>query len=47
MLYFPALVAEKEKGRQLIITRAKNSQHLGPSAMGNKATEVLFTGQVS
>jgi len=46
MLYFPPLVADKEKDRQLI-TRAKNSQYLGWSAMGNKATEVLFTGQVS
>lgn len=46
MLYFPPLVADKEKGR-LLITRAKNSQNLGQSAMGNKAVEMLFTGQVS
>lgn len=44
MLYFSPLAAHNKKGRLLLIVRAKNSQYLGQSAMGNKAIEVLFTG---
>lgn len=45
MLYiYAAVVADKGKGRQVIIMKAKNSQYLGQYAVGNKGIEVLFTG---